>query len=80
MNLFFFGIGAEFVSTGITPGPDTTDHDVAKSPLDKQMLPYIHGKVSEEYQDLVEDGTSAAAVWKELKNQFQKPSLSRRTL
>ncbi|KAK7007655.1 hypothetical protein R3P38DRAFT_2553374, partial [Favolaschia claudopus] len=74
MNLFFFGIGAEFVSTGITP--PATDAD--KSSLDKQMLPYIYGKVSEEYQYLVEDGTSAAAVWKELKNQFQKPSLSSR--
>lgn len=74
MTMFFLGVGAEFIATGTAPDAG----EIVKASLDKQMLPYIYGKVSEEYQYLVEDGTSATAVWKELKGQFEKSSMSNR--
>ncbi len=74
MNLFFLGVGAEFIPTGTTPA--STDLD--KAALDKRMLPYLYGKVAEEYQYLIEDETSAVSAWKELKGQFEKTSMSNR--
>jgi hypothetical protein len=73
-RIFLLGLDALWVVNGTGPAADNAD----QASLDRMLVPYLYSKVTEDYQYLVEDATSAFAAWKALKSHFEKSNMTNR--
>lgn len=73
-RIFLLGLDALWVTNGTGPATDNAD----QVSLDRMLVPYLYSKVTEDYQYLVEDSSSATAAWKLLKGHFEKSNMTNR--
>ncbi|KAJ6576739.1 hypothetical protein B0H10DRAFT_2236334 [Mycena sp. CBHHK59/15] len=71
-RIFLLGLDALWVINGSGPAKDDAD----QVSLDRMLVPYLYSKVTDNYQYLVEDATSAFAAWKALKAHFEKSNMT----
>ena len=73
-RIFLLGLDALWVIDGTGPAKDNAD----QVSLDRMLVPYLYSKVTDDYQYLVEDASSAFAAWKALKAHFEKSNMTNR--
>jgi hypothetical protein len=73
IRIFLLGLDAVWV---MSTGADITKKDQVA--LDRMLVPYLYSKVSEDYQYLIEDASSASAAWTALKGHFEKSNMTNR--
>lgn len=76
MKMAFLAAGLDGISSGSPP----TDPALKArwDNLDRQMLAYVYLAISDEFQYLVEDHSSASSAWTDLKDHFEKSTFSAR--
>ncbi|KAJ6553995.1 hypothetical protein DFH09DRAFT_1085394 [Mycena vulgaris] len=73
-RIFLLGFDALWVTNDTGPAADNAD----QVSLDRMLVPYLYSKVTDDYQYLIEDATSAFAAWKALKAHFEKSNMTNR--